>query len=259
MMVCRGRKSRRCSDTSNTDSCKSRLSECKRECRAAATHCATLTHDLQQQEKRHLKEREGLLRALAKLGGPERLRRELQELEMSSSCLTEAEGHASATCQARELKLLSMQLQRELSEREALLQQSEQRCRLVEREKCLLRQGREEALALLKKQRATSTEQRDLLESRQQRSEKQLRAEVQGAHADLAALRADLKRLVHMLYKLTIWQADSCPPGAAPPPLPDWLEGPRAVTALARTLQAGIEASRTRLAGGRSQTTAGDS
>lgn len=54
----------------------------------------------------------------------------------------------------------------------------------------------------LQKQRATSSEQRALLESRQLRSEQQLRAEVQGAHADLAALRADLKRLVHMLYKV---------------------------------------------------------
>ena len=34
-----------------------------------------------------------------------------QALDVSASCLSEAAGHASASCQARELKLLSLSLQ----------------------------------------------------------------------------------------------------------------------------------------------------
>ena len=34
-----------------------------------------------------------------------------QDLNLSTTCLAAAEGHASATCQARELKLLSVNLQ----------------------------------------------------------------------------------------------------------------------------------------------------
>ncbi|XP_018018653.1 coiled-coil domain-containing protein 150 [Hyalella azteca] len=225
-----------------------RLAECQRECRASGAQCASLTKELQLQQRQHLKDKTALLSALAKIGGPERLEKELEALNISSSCMDAAVGHVSATCQARQLKLLSLQLQRELCEHSELLAVSERRCEALERETCHLRQARQEAVIQLKKERTAARERQEVLEEHHQKDLHRLKIEVQGIHADLNAVQTDLKKLVLMIYKLLMWQSDSCPPDAVPPSPPAWLDGPRAVTSLARRLQAAIDATRGRLA-----------
>ncbi|KAF2367707.1 hypothetical protein FHG87_001543 [Trinorchestia longiramus] len=226
-----------------------RLAECQRECRAAGAQCASLTKELQLQQRQHLKEKTSLLKALAKIGGPERLKTELESLDISSSCLDAAVGHANATCQARELKLLSMQLQRELTESENVLAATQRRCDGLEREASYLREARQQVIAKLKKQQRSASAMQDTVEERHHKELQRLRAQIQGIGADMNNVQADLKRLVLMLYKLTMWQSDSCAPNTAPPSPPSWIEGPRAVASLARTLQAAIDAARGRLAG----------
>ena len=58
--------------------CRGRLSECQKECRASGLHCARLSQELGQQEQKHVREKEALLSAIAKLGGANRLKRELE-------------------------------------------------------------------------------------------------------------------------------------------------------------------------------------
>uniref|UniRef100_A0A6A7G360 Coiled-coil domain-containing protein 150-like n=3 Tax=Hirondellea gigas TaxID=1518452 RepID=A0A6A7G360_9CRUS len=226
-----------------------RMAECQRDGRATAAQCVQLSKELQLQQRQHRQERGALLRALAKLGGPERLKQELEALDVSSSCLQEVAGHASSSCQARELKLLTLQLQRELSESRQLLEESHTRTDVLQKEKCILRQAREDALTLIKKQRSSASEQRQVLEAQQERSHQRTKTEMQAAQAQLAQLHADLKKLVHMIYKLVMWQSDQCGSDNGPPSPPAWLDGPRAVTRVARQLQSAIEATRTRLAG----------
>ena len=96
----RGEEMRRDTEQS-LEQMQAKLAETQKESRENVARLLRLGDDLRQQREHQVNERTQLLAALARIGGEERVRRELEVLGSGEDCIDALGKHVAASCKAR--------------------------------------------------------------------------------------------------------------------------------------------------------------